>query len=125
MRLIDADAFKSRMSGVYEEYMWDVLEEMPTVDVQKLSDIEARLDDAYKHGYSDCFSDMQKVKHGRWIENMEVGGYFCSECGKETEDRHDEPITIGTAKGFALVLPYYCGFCGAKMDMEGDKDEET
>lgn len=100
MRLIDADAFKSRMSGVYEEYMWDVLEEMPTVDVQE-------------------------VKHGKWIENMEVGGYFCSECGKETEDRHDELITIGTVKGFALVLPYYCGFCGAKMDMVGDKDEET
>lgn len=36
MRLIDAEEFERRMRGVYEEYMWDVLEEMPTVDAVKV-----------------------------------------------------------------------------------------
>lgn len=30
-RLIDADEYINRMSNFYEEYMYDVLEEMPTI----------------------------------------------------------------------------------------------
>lgn len=32
MRLIDADAYLEKMNGIYEEYFYDVLEEMPTID---------------------------------------------------------------------------------------------
>ena len=43
MMVIDVDEFKRRMSGVYEEYMWEVLEDMPTVELEPLTDAEQRI----------------------------------------------------------------------------------
>ena len=47
-RYIDAKEFERRMQGVYEEYMWDVLEDTPTANVpesnvEKLTDEEQRI----------------------------------------------------------------------------------
>ena len=54
------------------------------------------------------------VKHGHWIEH-DVG-LICSECGHYTESMYDEPFNNKFGKGWALKRPYYCGYCGAKMD---------
>ena len=32
MRMIDADVFIKKMTGVYEEYLYDVLDDTPTID---------------------------------------------------------------------------------------------
>lgn len=56
-------------------------------------------------------------KRGHWVFDERAGGYFCSECGRETYDRHDAPFENPMfGKGIALVLPYYCGYCGARME---------
>lgn len=62
--------------------------------------------------------EAEPVKHGRWV--WEEGVPLCSLCGRPTNDAHDAPIEFDGMKGYALVLPYYCGFCGAKMDEEED-----
>lgn len=54
------------------------------------------------------------VKHGHWIEH-DVG-LICSECGHYTESMYDEPFNNKFGKGWALKRPYYCGYCGAKME---------
>lgn len=60
-------------------------------------------------------------KRGHWVFDERAGGYFCSECGRETYDSHDEPFEDPMfGKGIALVLPYYCGYCGAKMITDKD-----
>lgn len=58
--------------------------------------------------------DVEPVKHGHWIEH-EVG-LICSECGHYTEAMYDEPFNNEFGRGWALKRPYYCGYCGAKMD---------
>lgn len=59
-------------------------------------------------------------KPGTWKWDDVCDEYFCSECGRSTHDRHDEYTETEFGKCFAIVLPYYCGFCGA--DMRGDGD---
>ena len=54
------------------------------------------------------------VKHGHWIEHD--AGLICSECGHYTESMYDEPFNNKFGKGWALKRPYYCGYCGAKMN---------
>lgn len=68
MRLIDADEFKRRMAGVYEEYMWEVLEDMPTADAQE-------------------------VKRGKWTHDGSkwANRFICSECGYKL---FDEPTNF-------------------------------
>lgn len=64
-------------------------------------------------------------KRGQWVFDERAGGYFCSECGRETYDRHDAPFENPMfGKGIALVLPYYCGYCGAKMEGERRADDD-
>ena len=58
--------------------------------------------------------DAELVKHGHWIEH-DVG-LICSECNHYTEAMYDEPFNNEFGKGWALKRPYYCGYCGAKMD---------
>ena len=57
-RYIDAEDFANRMSGVYEEYMWEVLEDTPTADVVE-------------------------VKHGNWvgIDDDPCETFECDRCG--------------------------------------------
>ena len=56
------------------------------------------------------------VKHGHWIEIESDVGLMCSECNHYTETMYDEPFNNEFGKGWALKRPYYCGYCGAKMD---------
>lgn len=56
------------------------------------------------------------VKHGHWIEH-DIG-LICSECNHFTESMYDEPFTSEFGTGWAWRRPYYCGYCGAKMDAE-------
>lgn len=56
-------------------------------------------------------ADVAPVVHGRWIESksFEIGFWVCSNCGFVSE---------ATA---APKLYNYCPNCGAKMDLEDDK----
>lgn len=59
--------------------------------------------------------EAEPVRHGHWVESSEDGTLFCSECGRPTYDTHDEFKEFMGTKIIALVYPYYCGYCGAKM----------
>lgn len=81
------------------------LEEQPTADVVERKDIEAELDAAYKHGYSDCFSERKK---GKWIKESLVPTnypYKCSACKKYSRAMYD-----------------FCPNCGARMDGKETED---
>lgn len=54
------------------------------------------------------------IKHGHWIEH-DIG-LICSECNHYTEAMYDEPFNNELGIGWAWRRPYYCGYCGAKMD---------
>lgn len=58
---------------------------------------------------------IEKAEHaaGHWVESE--CGVFCSECGRPTDDRHDEIREFEGKTVIALCLPKYCGFCGAYM----------
>ena len=63
-------------------------------------------------------------KHAHWEWDDELGANVCSSCGRPTYDSHDEYVEFMGSKVLALVSPYYCGYCGAKMDGgEDDADE--
>ena len=52
-------------------------------------------------------ADVAEVKHGKWIGNngtKAYDDYRCSCCGNYVDIRNQ------------FLLPFYCGFCGAKMD---------
>ena len=55
-------------------------------------------------------------RHAHWEWDDELGMNYCSSCGRPTYDSHDEYIEFMGRKVLALVAPYYCGYCGAKMD---------
>lgn len=103
-RLIDADKLKEDMSKRQIEKrdlnasFFAVINEQPTVEAEP-------------------------VRHGHWVESSEDGTLFCSECGRPTYDTHDEFKEFMGTKIIALVYPYYCGYCGAKMDEEGEDAE--
>lgn len=61
-------------------------------------------------------ADVAQVRHGRWEYDEEAGEYYCSECHRTTDDRHDEIQEYDGKKVIALCLPRYCGYCGARMD---------
>lgn len=86
MRLIDADALQEEYVRLSGREL-SLINDAPTVD---------------------------PVKHGHWIES-DVG-LICSECNHYTETMYDEPFNNEFGKGWALKRPYYCGYCGAKMD---------
>ena len=57
-------------------------------------------------------ADVAPVKHGRWIWNNRLGEWYCSEC-----DRIMTPYIVEKSDGeYAMAQPFYCGWCGAKMD---------
>lgn len=101
MRLIDADKLKTH-------YSWwtDETKELFDTIINLQPTIEA-----------------EPVRHGHWVESSEDGTLFCSECGRPTYDTHDEFKEFMGTKIIALVYPYYCGYCGAKMDEEGEDAE--
>ena len=109
MRLIDADAIRyDRLlkTGNKEHPLeWAVSQSainyMPTVfpHVQHVESVG---------------KDGSALKRGHWIEHE--FGLMCSECGHYTEAMYDEPFNNEFGKGWAYIRPYYCGYCGVKMD---------
>lgn len=91
MRLIDADVLMpyAEYKGVYNTVNAYNIVNCPTVDAEP-------------------------VRHGHWIE-IDYG-LICSECNHYTDAMYDEPFNNEFGKGWALKRPYYCGYCGAKMD---------
>lgn len=57
-------------------------------------------------------ADVEPVRHGRWGKKQ--GGFWefanCSVCGQKT-------ATVG-------IPPNYCPNCGAKMDLEGETNDD-
>lgn len=54
-------------------------------------------------------ADVAPVVHGRWVcKNNQLFPPYCSAC-----------LTDSHRKGYT---PYYCPFCGAKMDLEAQDD---
>lgn len=108
MRLIDADTLRAARYHA-----------LPYTHIHALGvDVES-----YECGWNDALDaaaesaptvEAEPVKHGHWIEH-DVG-LICSECGHYTESMYDEPFNNKFGKGWALKRPYYCGYCGAKMD---------
>ena len=106
MRLIDADALYNSFgaSGNCGSCQLDAYK-CQYYNEHTLMEFCERIDDA---------PTVDPVKHGHWIEH-DVG-LICSECGHYTEAMYDEPFNNEFGKGWALKRPYYCGYCGAKMD---------
>lgn len=94
-RLIDADKLK-------EHYAWWNNEEKKIFD--EIVDLQPTVE-----------------RHAHWEWDDELGANVCSSCGRPTYDSHDEYVEYMGSKVLALVSPYYCGYCGAKMD--GGKDD--
>lgn len=70
----------------------------------------------YTQGFEDGRKCEQEERgHAHW-EQGEDGALFCSHCGRPSYDSHDEWVEFNGMKALALVYPYYCGYCGAKMD---------
>ena len=84
--------------------MANVVKYFPTADVVERKDIEAELDAAYKHGYSDCFSERKK---GRWINDR--GLYRCSSCNQLWTEWWTASKPIERMKKEAP----YCPMCGS------------
>lgn len=80
----------------------------------ELSDIVDIIDDPKTTSIVCHGKRFDLVKHGNWIERE--FGLMCSECGHYTEAMYDEPFNNEFGKGWAYIRPYYCGYCGAKMD---------
>ena len=60
--------------------------------------------------------ETEPVRHAHWEQSKEDGALFCSYCGRPSYDSHDEWVEFNGMKALALVYPYYCGYCGSKMD---------
>lgn len=63
-------------------------------------------------------SDVQEVKHGKWIKNKENGYYECSNC-KSTKPY--DGISEENPDSVIYWNCDYCRICGAKMDKEKEK----
>ena len=66
-------------------------------------------------------ADVAPVRHGRWVEvevkefayyKMMIASMRCDQCGRY----HNEVYHYGNPTEMAK----YCGFCGARMDGDGD-----
>lgn len=53
-------------------------------------------------------ADVEQVRHGRWVDIW--GNYTCSECEYMWED-----------SGYKTP---FCPICGAKMDLEGENNDD-
>ena len=97
-RLIDADKLKAH-------YSWwkDGTREMTMGEAKDIFDE---------------IVDLQPTagKHAHWEWDDELGANICSSCGRPTYDSHDECMEFMERKAIALVTPYYCGYCGARMN---------
>ena len=59
--------------------------------------------------------EAEPIRHGEWIETDE-GDTLCSECGHITSETIAEYENDKNGTMMRFVYPYYCLYCGAKMD---------
>ena len=64
-------------------------------------------------------ADVEPVKRGRWIYNIESGEYVCSACGENALSFRKD--TLYGVDLYETCLTDYCPNCGA--DMRGINDE--
>ena len=86
------------------------------IDELRITEMNMESIEALYHQQIENVKDWEPVRHGHWEWDDELGANTCSECGRPTYDSHDECVDFMGSKVIALVSPYYCGFCGAKMD---------
>ena len=102
-RLISADALKRKLcrrkNSITDTYgkndAWVIC----------LNEVLERIDNAPT-------IDAEPIKPGRWVWNKRLGEWYCSNC-----DRIMTPYIVENSEGeYEMAQPYYCGWCGAKMD---------
>lgn len=73
----------------------------------------------FKHIIADFpAADVELVRHGQWIYNIESGEYLCSACGENALSFRKD--TLYGLDLYETCLTDYCPNCGAKMDEEVD-----
>lgn len=123
MRLIDAEELYEQTAELEAQALAYVEKLEPTEDHEEWVKWSAILTErtAFKHDVADALA-VDTERHAHWEWDDELGANICSECGRPTYDSHDEYIECMGSKVIALVNPYYCGYCGARMD--GGKDDD-
>ena len=107
MRLIDADKLLEKTECLFKD----------------LNSTEDYMGIGYNHGVGDSIAviknaptiEVEPVKHGRWKPFDLTWGrsvYACTSCG--------EAFEVPTEMGKPIFI--YCPHCGAKMDLEGEKE---
>ena len=91
--------------------------------IKRESAIEAIMSDPpdahYPHWYADRIkditaADVEPVRHGQWIYNIESGEYLCSTCGENALSFRKD--TLYGLDLYETCLTDYCPNCGARMD---------
>ena len=120
-RLIDADALYEQTAELEAHALACVERLEPTKYHEKWVMWTVILNErtAFKHDVADA-PTVDLERHAHWEWDDELGANVCSSCGRPTYDSHDECVEFMGSKVLALVSPYYCGYCGAKM--QGDND---
>ena len=77
------------------------------------------VDDTLDYIDSEPAADVEPVKRGRWIYNIESGEYVCSACGENALSFRKDTLYGGDL--YETCLTDYCPNCGA--DMRGINDE--
>ena len=111
MRAIDADVLKALINVHYTNLVYNIKHSMSNVSQNEdfISGV--------KDGYLRILSDIKnmptiELKHGRWIWNNRLEEWYCSNC-----DRIMTPYTVEKSEGeYEMAQPFYCGWCGARMD---------
>lgn len=67
--------------------------------------------------------DAEPVRHGRWVfdknaNDWGIGGYVCSECKAKNDNLPCTEVAVPSM----FMGTKYCPSCGAKMDMEKEKE---
>ena len=79
----------------------------------------AQLDERtyFKHIIADFpAADVEPVRHGQWIYNIESGEYLCSACGENALSFRKD--TLYGLDLYETCLTDYCPNCGARMNDE-------
>lgn len=63
-------------------------------------------------------ADVAPVAHGEWVFDDVIENYRCPMCGKAMAGLYRDVDDSGDV---LLMLPRFCGYCGAKM---GEKDAD-
>ena len=116
MRLIDADELKEYITKGYEE----MKSEFRT---DKYRNIAKMVTESFCKDIDEA-PTVDTECHAHWEWDDELGANVCSSCGRPTYDSHDEYVEFMGNKVLALVSPYYCGYCGARMD-ESTMDQQN